>query len=157
MNEHGSNAGRGRVALVIGVLLVIASFLTGLSQPSSARATPGTGSGTGRGGCADLEIEFFPRTVSPGQGMDMDYSLANCSSVKETVVVPLHSTGPCPFVPSSVNRYTLRPRMGFGTSALMIAPDCRGHYRVKARVLYRGRVLDHAVAGFTVVPARSSS
>jgi hypothetical protein len=137
---------------MMGAVLIAASFLTALaSPPSAARATTGDGSESKKG-CVEFQIDFFPTRVLPGQGMDMDYSLANCSSMRERLVVPLRFKGPCPFIPSTVSRYTLGPQMGFGTSALIIAPDCRGHYRVKAQVLYRGRVLDHAVAGFTVLP-----
>jgi hypothetical protein len=151
MNEHASHPDRTRVILTIAVVLIAASFLTAVASPSlGARAE----AGPRKRGCADLQIDFFPNRVSPGQGMDMDYALTNCSSVKETLVVPLHSKGPCPFVPSSLDRYTLGPREGFGASGLFMAPECHGHYKVKAQVLYRGRVLDHAVAGFTVLPSR---
>ena len=46
--------------------------------------------------------------------------------------------------------YTLGPQQGFGSSAVFVPPDCPGHYKVKASVLFEGRTLDHVLAGFGV-------
>jgi hypothetical protein len=103
-------------------------------------------------GCASLSIDFAPNHVTAGQFMDFDSSLSNCSSTTERLVVVLDPTGPCPFVPESTDRYSLGPQEGFGTSGLMLAPSCPGHYRVKGRVRWMGRVIARDVAGFTVLP-----
>jgi hypothetical protein len=84
--------------------------------------------------------------------MDFDFGLSNCSSVTERLVVVLDPSGPCPFLPESADRFTLGPDEGLGSSALLLAPSCPGHYRAKGRVRFEGRVIARDVAGFTVVP-----
>lgn len=100
--------------------------------------------------CADLEIDFFPTRVEPRGGLDFDFSLTNCSWRRETLTVRLRSTGACPSFPSSSVRYVLAPQAGFGTSALMFAPDCAGVYIVRGRVLLHGHVLDRSLAHLLV-------
>jgi hypothetical protein len=89
--------------------------------------------------------------------MDSDFSLTNCSTHSERLVVVLSPKGRCPFLAPSRTAYRLGPDEGVGGSGLFIAPSCRGHYRVKATVLLRGKRIDRAMAGFTVLPARGST
>jgi hypothetical protein len=101
--------------------------------------------------CARLDLEFFPRRVEPRQLMDTGFALSNCAAFTERLVVVLTATGPCPFTPSSRDAYVLGPMRGFGASGLTFAPPCGGHYKLKGKVSFRGRVLDRATAAFTVV------
>jgi hypothetical protein len=120
-------------------------------------ALPAVGNATQRsqahakGGCAKLTLEFFPKRVHAGDGVDLDFSVTNCSSRAERLVVVVSSRGPCPLIPASEQTFRLGPDEGVGSSGLFIAPDCRGHYRLKATVLRKGKRLDRAVTGLTVV------
>jgi hypothetical protein len=134
----------------LGVLLLlsIATLLAPAPADPSAAATRAQPHG-----CAALVVAFSPRHVAPGNGIDLDASLSNCSSETETLVLHFEPRGRCPFVPASTERDTLGPDQGFGTSALFLAPECSGHYRLKVSVAYLGRVIARDVTGFTVLPA----
>jgi hypothetical protein len=101
--------------------------------------------------CADLSLGFFPSTVDPGQGMDYEFDLLNCGSIKERLTVRLQPQGPCPFLPPSRKTYVLEPGHGLQISALMIAPSCPGDYSLRGMVRFGERRLDKAVASFTVL------
>jgi hypothetical protein len=131
------------------VLALALGLLAGIPDGSAAPSPSHSGKP-----CARLTVEFFPRLVEPGQGMDMDFELSNCSSVTERLVVSLSPKGPCAFVPASTHTYVLEANAGLGSSGLMAAPSCPGHYRVKAKAILHGRVLDRSVATFTVRHSR---
>jgi hypothetical protein len=105
--------------------------------------------------CAKVTVDFFPRRVTAGQAMDMDFSLTNCSARTERLVVKLSPRGPCPFIPASRDVYTLGPGEGVGQSGLFLAPSCPGHYRLRARVKLGHRHLDKDRARFAVVKKRA--
>jgi hypothetical protein len=129
--------------------------LTALGVLMASVAIIGAGRGVALAGqaakpCAKVTMDFFPTRVTAGQAMDMNFSIENCSARDERLVVRLSSRGPCPFISASSQRYDLGPGEGTGQSGLFTAPDCTGHYRVKARVFLGHRRLDKAHAGFTV-------
>ena len=105
--------------------------------------------------CAKVTVDFFPTRVTAGQAMDLDFSLTNCSARAERLVVKLSAKGPCAFIPRSRDVYALGPGEGVGQSGLLTAPDCPGHYRLRARVSLNGRRLDRDRARFTVVGHRA--
>lgn len=98
-----------------------------------------------------MTLEFFPKRVHGGDGIDLDFSLTNCSPRTERLVVVVSTHGPCRLIPASEETFRLRPEEGVGSSGLFIAPNCRGHYGIKATVLRKGKRLDRAVTGFTVI------
>jgi hypothetical protein len=159
-----STRGTGRVKHPLMVVLVLGTVLDGLPLAASAH-----GFGTSLAACADLEMEYFPHKVLRGWAMDLDMSLMNCSTRTEVLTLVIEAkarvsfpsdarrasasgSSTCPSFPApEPAAYTLGPRAGFGTSALLIVRYCPGHYRLKGRVLFRGRVLDRAVTAFTVL------
>jgi hypothetical protein len=146
--RSGLRAGLAALVAASGLVAAFAFF----ALPAGAWARPSANSHRSRG-CAKLTVDFFPKRVTAGQGVDLDFSLTNCSSHREHLVVVLSARSPCPFITTGKSRYDLGPNEGVGSSGLFIAPDCHGHYSVKATVLRHGKRLDQAVTGFTVVPA----
>jgi hypothetical protein len=101
--------------------------------------------------CAKATVDFFPKRVTAGQAMDLDFSLTNCSARDERLLVKLSPKGPCPFMSPSRQWYDLGPGDGVGQSGLFTAPDCPGHYRLKVQVKLGHRHLDRVRARFTVL------
>jgi hypothetical protein len=137
-----ASAKRTVVATAFALIVLVA-------MPAVGTARQGSGARAKRG-CAALTLEFFPKRVHAGDGVDLDFSLTNCSSRTERLVVVVSSKGPCPLIPPSEQTFRLGPDEGVGSSGLFIAPDCPGRYRLKAAVLRKGERLDRAVTGLTV-------
>jgi hypothetical protein len=89
--------------------------------------------------------------VRPGELFEFQESLANCSKKTRRIHVRIHAYGPCDFPRTSSATYRLEPDSGFTGIGLAIVPSCRGRYRVVGKAIVRGRVVDRARAGFTVV------
>jgi hypothetical protein len=101
--------------------------------------------------CADLQLGYNLRIVHPGQVFDYHQSLVNCSDRRRTVRVRIKAFGPCEFPHLSSATYTLPPHFAVVADAIVVAPRCRGRYRVVGTAMIRGAVVDRAHTGFTVV------
>jgi hypothetical protein len=130
-------------ASALALLVFAASILVAVAGAQGAAAKPRP--------CVDLELSFSPHVVHPGELFEFQESLANCSHKTRRIRVRIDSFGPCDFLPSSSTTYRLSPDTGFTGIGLAIVPSCRGRYRVVGKAIVRGRVIDRARAGFTVV------
>jgi hypothetical protein len=102
--------------------------------------------------CGEVKFEYSLARVRPGQAMDMDLVVGNCSHRGERLRVHARSHGPCPFPHPVDHTYSLPGRSGVGSSALILAPSCAGRYSVHVKLTLAGehRVLDVASDGFVV-------
>jgi hypothetical protein len=106
---------------------------------------------TGHRPCANLEISYSLHTVEPGQVFDYSIAVENCSNRPRTIRVRIGSFGPCDFPHPSTATYKLPAHLAVQADALVVAPSCRGRYRVSGKAIIRGTVVARAHAGFTVL------
>jgi hypothetical protein len=107
-----------------------------------------------KGPCAELELSYSAQKVEPGQVFDYSQLVVNCSNKTRTIRVRIRAFGPCPFPHPSSATYRLDAHFAVQTDAVILAPACRGHYRILGKAIVRGSVTDRARAGFTVVSRR---
>jgi len=102
--------------------------------------------------CGDVRFEYSLGRAQPGQAMDMDLAVSNCSHRRERLRVHARSHGPCPFPHPVDHTYSLPAQSGVGSSALILAPSCAGRYSVHVKLTLAGqhRVLDVSSDGFVV-------
>jgi hypothetical protein len=125
------------------VLVFVASSLAALAAVQEATAKPRP--------CVRLDLSYSPHVVRPGELFEFQESLTNCSQRTRSIRVRIDAFGPCDFLPSSSAVYRLGPDSGFTGIGLAFVPSCRGRYRVVGKAIVRGRIVDRARAGFTVV------
>lgn len=131
----------------IGVMLLLVVGFAGVGIPSAAAITL-----RGSRPCGEVTFEYGATRIQPGQAMDMDLDLANCSRHVERLRVQTRSHGPCAFAHPVDHTYTFPALSGVGSSALVLAPSCPGQYSVDVKLILvgQGRVLDTAGDGFVV-------
>ena len=150
----GLRFGRGRETTAqkpalyrISVALLVTMGLVGVGIPSAAASTIRASRP-----CGDVRFEYSLGRAQPGQAMDMDLAVSNCSHRRERLRVHARSHGPCPFPHPVDHTYSLPAQSGVGSSALILAPSCAGRYSVHIKLTLAGqhRVLDVASDGFVV-------
>jgi hypothetical protein len=127
-------------------VLLIMGF-TGAGIPSAAGSTIRASRP-----CGEVSFEYSSARTRPGQAMDMDLIVNNCSHRLERLRVHARSHGPCPFPHPADHTYSLPAQSGVGGFALILAPSCAGRYAVHVKLTLAGQhhVLDVASDGFTV-------
>jgi hypothetical protein len=133
-----------RVAAI--VLVSLSAFGT---HASAAHRAPVPGQSP----CGLVDLSYSSHVVHAGDLFDMDLTIENCSDIPEHLLLKVQSAGPCPFPHPRRAVYDLGPHEGVGSSALVIAPECPGPYRVRVGLVLADRPLDRDAAGFRVVTA----
>jgi len=102
--------------------------------------------------CGEVSFDYSVARARPGQAMDMDLMVANCSHRRERLHVHARSHGPCHFPHPVDHVYSLPGQSGVGSSAFILAPSCAGRYsvHVKLTIVGRHRALDVASDGFVI-------
>jgi hypothetical protein len=101
--------------------------------------------------CVELDLAYGLHTVASGQVFDYAESVVNCSNRMRRIRVRIRAFGPCEFPHPGSAMYLLPAHSGVRADALIVAPQCHGRYRVVAKAIVRGSVVDIAHAGFTVI------
>jgi len=102
--------------------------------------------------CGEVMFEYSAARVQPGQTMDMELIVNNCSHRPERLRVNARSHGPCHFAHPVDHTYSLPAQWGVGSSTLLLVPSCAGRYSVHIKLELAGqhRALDVAGDGFAV-------
>jgi hypothetical protein len=131
----------------IGVALLLTVGFAGVGIPSAAGSTIRASRP-----CGDVRFEYSVARAQPGQAMDMDLVVENCSQRHERLRVQARSHGPCPFAHPVDHTYNLPGQSGVGSSAFILAPSCAGRYSVHVKLTLAGqrRPLDVASDGFVI-------
>ena len=146
--SRGRAATPGKPALYrISVALRLTMGFVGVGIPSAAGSTIRASRP-----CGDVQFEYSIARAQPGQAMDMDLVLGNCSHGRERLRVHVRSHGPCRFPHPVDHTYSLPGQSGVGSSAFILAPSCAGRYSVHVKLTLAGqhRVLDVASDGFVI-------
>jgi hypothetical protein len=130
-------------ASALTVLVFAASILVALAAAQAAAAKPRP--------CVELDLSFSPHVVRPGELFEFQESVTNCSQKTRRIRVRIHAQGPCDFPHTSSATYRLEPGWAVTGIGLAVVPSCQGRYRVIGKAIVRGRIVDRARAGFTVV------
>jgi hypothetical protein len=101
--------------------------------------------------CGKVDLLYIPDHVSPGQIMEMQLTVWNCSDMFESLVVRARPAGPCRFLHPEDARYDLDAGLALTQFVTFIGPDCPGQYRVRVAVFVQGERLDGDRARFVVV------
>ena len=135
------------VLYLISVALLLTMGFVGTGIPSAAGSTIRASRP-----CGEVSFDYSLARARPGQAMDMDLMVANCSHRRERLHVHARSHGPCHFPHPVDHTYSLPGQSGLGSSALILAPSCAGRYSVHVKLTLAGqhRVLDVASDGFVV-------
>jgi hypothetical protein len=131
----------------ISVALLLTMGFVGAGIPSAAGSTIRASRP-----CGEVRFEYSLARAQPGQAMDMDLVVVNCSHRREHLRVHARSHGPCPFPHPVDQAYSLPGGSGVGSSALILTPSCADRYSVHVKLTLAGqhRVLDVASDGFVV-------
>src|SRR5262249_31479300 len=102
--------------------------------------------------CGEVTFEYSAALAQPGEAMDMDLFLGNCSHRPERLRVQVRSHGPCRFSHQVAHTYSFPAQSGVEQSALMLVPSCKGRYSAHVKLTLAGqhRALDVASDGFVV-------
>ena len=120
--SRGRAATPGKPALYrISVALLLTMGFVGVGIPSAAGSTIRASRP-----CGDVQFEYSIARAQPGQAMDMDLVLGNCSHGRERLRVHVRSHGPCRFPHPVDHTYSLPGQSGVGSSAFILAPSCAG-------------------------------
>jgi hypothetical protein len=131
----------------VGAALLLAMGVAGAGAPSAAAGTRHASRP-----CGVVTFEYSAARVHPGEAMDMDLFLGNCSHRPERLRVQVRSHGPCRFFHPVEHTYSFRAQSGVEQSVLMLVPSCNGRYSAHVKLTLAGqhRVLDVASDGFVV-------
>src|SRR5215813_12778460 len=123
----------------IGVALLLTMGVAGTGTPSAGAST----SHASRP-CGELTFDYSAARAQPGEAMDMDLFLGNCSHRPERLRVQVRSHGPCRFFHPVEHTYNFPAQSGVEQSVLMLVPSCKGRYSVHVKLTVAGehRVLD---------------
>ena len=134
------------VNLAVLVLLLTVGF-AGVGVPSAAATTLRESRP-----CGEVTFEYSAARVHPGDAMDMELTVDNCSRHSERLRVQARAHGPCPFPHPVDHTYSFPALSGVGSSALVLAPSCPGPYSVDVKLILvsQDRTLDVAGDGFVV-------
>lgn len=135
------------VLYLISVALLLTMGFVGTGIPSAAGSTIRASRP-----CGEVSFDYSLARARPGQAMDMDLMVANCSHRRERLHVHARSHGPCHFPHPVDHTYSLPGQSGLGSSALILAPSCAGRYSVHVKLTLAGqhRALDIAGDGFVI-------
>ena len=148
VRSRGREATAGKRALYrISVALLLTMGFAGAGIPPAAGSTIRASRP-----CGDVRFEYSLSRAQPGQAMDMDLVVDNCSHHRERLRVQARSHGPCPFPHPVDHVYSLPGQSGVGSSAFILAPSCGGRYSAHVKLTLAGqhRVLDAAGDGFVI-------
>ena len=101
------------------VLLLMVGF-AGAGIPSAAASTRHASQP-----CGEVTFEYSSARPRPGEAMDMDLIVNNCSHRLEHLRVHARSHGPCPFPNTVDHTYSLPAQSGVGGFALVLVPSCK--------------------------------
>lgn len=145
---------RGRAATALKPALYLISLALLLTMGFVGADTPSAAGSTIRASrpCGEVSFDYSLARARPGQAMDMDLMVANCSHRRERLHVHARSHGPCHFPHPVDHTYSLPGQSGVGSSALILAPSCAGRYSVHVKLTLAGqhRALDVASDGFVI-------
>jgi hypothetical protein len=132
---------------LISVALLLTMGFVGADIPSAAGSTIRASRP-----CGEVSFDYSLARARPGQAMDMDLMVANCSHRRERLHVHARSHGPCHFPHPVDHTYSLPGQSGVGSSAFILAPSCAGRYSVHVKLTLAGqhRALDVASDGFVI-------
>jgi hypothetical protein len=135
----------GRTVCRIVAAIAAAALVTPQATPAVARR-PADRS------CGHVSFDYSVSRVAPGQLLDMDLGIVNCSNHAERLRLRVRSLGPCAFPHPVAHTYRLPAHSAVGSTSLILAPSCPGRYSVHLRItLPRDRaVLDIASDAFSV-------
>ena len=148
VRPRGGEAAAEKSALYrIGVVLLLMMGFAGAGLPSAAGSTMRASRP-----CGEVTFEYSAARARPGEAMDMDLIVANCSHRRERLRVHARSHGRCRFPHPVDHTYRLPAQSGVGWFGLVLAPSCAGRYSVHVKLTLAGRhrVLDVASDGFSV-------
>jgi hypothetical protein len=99
-----------------------------------------------------VTFEYSAARVRPGEAMDMELGVGNCSRRLEHLRVHVRSHGPCRFARPVAHTYAMPAGTGVTGFSLILVPSCKGRYSVHVKMTLAGhhRVLDVASDGFVV-------
>jgi hypothetical protein len=131
--------------------LVAAGSMLGVSPasaaPSAASCRPGVP--------VAFSASISPRIVHAGRPMTASYTINNCTTRTQTVVVRMFTTLPksCGIGPGGpgVDHLVLIPNSGAGSGIGGHAPDCLGRFVDTWRVTRQGKLIAWASAAYTVI------
>jgi hypothetical protein len=137
---------RRRLHSLTVLMLLILGLLTPVAHPAGA-STP-----EGDRPCGRVSFQYSLRHPSPGEVMDMDLGIVNCSGQAEALRLRVRFSGPCEFPHPVHHTYRLDGHFAVGSNSLVLSPSCPGRYSVWLRLTLAGerRVLGTAQDGFTV-------
>ena len=135
------------VLFQIGVVLLLTVGFAGVGVTSAVATTLRESRP-----CGDVTFEYSAARVHPGDAMDMELIVDNCSRHPERLRVHARSHGPCRFPHPVDHTYSLSALSGVGSFALVLAPSCPGQYSVDVKLILvsQDRTLDIAGDGFVV-------
>lgn len=148
VRSRGGEVRAGKPAVYrIGVVLLLMVGFAGAGIPSAAASTIKASRP-----CGEVRFEYSAARARPGEAMDADLIVNNCSHRLERLRVHARSHGPCPFFHPVDHTYILPGQSGVGGSGLMLVPSCAGRYSVHVKLTLAGqhRALDVAGDGFVV-------
>jgi hypothetical protein len=137
----------GPALYVIGVALLLIVGVAGAGATSAAASTRHA-----TRPCGEVTFEYSASRPHPGEAMDMDLFVGNCSHRPERLQVHVKSHGPCRFPHPVDHIYSMPPQSGVGGFSLVLVPSCKGRYSVQVKLTVAGqhRVLDVANDGFVL-------